>query len=162
MEERVVREGVVTAVDGEVLKIAVGRPDACGHCAAKNACSTFSGKRTHLARARNLCGAAVGQRVKLEMAAASLLTAAFFVYFLPSLALLLCAWAGSTWGHKLGLSPDAGAVTGAVVALVVAALSLFIHHRLRPDRPPAFCATEILEDAGVSCQEHPWSGSTPG
>jgi positive regulator of sigma E activity len=157
MNERVVREGTVLTVDGDIARVVVGRPDACGHCAASNACHTFSGGRTHEARARNLCGAVPGQRVRLEMDAASLLGAAFLVYFLPSLGILLCSWAGHVFGPHLGLSRNAGGVTGAALALAATALFLFIHSRLHRNHPPAFDATEVLPDAP---QEAPCPGST--
>ncbi|PKN27167.1 MAG: hypothetical protein CVU65_03460 [Deltaproteobacteria bacterium HGW-Deltaproteobacteria-22] len=159
MNERVVREGTVLSVEGDLARVVVGRPDACGHCAASNACHTFSGGRTHEARARNLCGAIAGQRVRLEMDASSLLGAAFLVYFLPSLAILLFTWAGHTLGPELGWSANAGGVTGAVMALASAAVFLFLHSRGHQSRPPAFSATEILPDLP---QDATCRNSTPG
>ncbi len=157
MNERVVREGTVLAVEGDIARVVVGRPDACGHCAASNACHTFSGGRRHEARARNLCGAVPGQRVRLEMDAASLLGAAFLVYFLPSLGILLFTWAGHSLGPGLGLSEDAGGLSGAVLSLALAGAFLFLHGRGRRSHPPAFSATEILPD---SPQEDACPGST--
>ncbi len=159
MNERVVREGTVLSVEGDLARVIVGRPDACGHCAAANACHTFSGGRTHEARARNLCGAVEGQRVRLEMDASSLLGAAFLVYFLPSLAILLFTWAGHALGPALGASANAGGVAGAALALVSAAVFLFLHSRSHKNRPPAFSATEILPELP---QEASCRSSIPG
>jgi positive regulator of sigma E activity len=158
MSETVVRQGTVLSIDGDVLRVVVGRPDACGHCAAANACHTFSGGRRHEARARNECGAAPGQRVRLEMDAASLLGAAFLVYFLPSLGILLLALAGHNLGPAWGVSANAGAVTGAALALGAAGLFLLLHGRRNRDRPPAFRATEILPPLP---EEGPCPDSTP-
>jgi len=158
MSETVVREGTVLFVDGDVLRVVVGRPDACGHCAAANACHTFSGGRRHEARARNECAAAAGQRVRLEMDAAPLLRAAFLVYFLPSLGILLLAWAGHALGPGLGLSENGGAVSGAALALAAAAVFLLIHGRRHRHSPPVFRATEILPDRP---EAPPCPGSTP-
>ncbi len=148
MSERIVRDGwVVSAGDGWV-EVQVGRPDACGHCAASGACTAFSGSvRTHRARARNLCRASVGQRVRLEMEAGPLLAAAFVVYFLPSVAMLGAALAGYELAPRFSLPPDAGAAAGALLALALAALFLFLRGRRQREGEPALAAVEILDDA---------------
>ncbi len=152
MSETVVREGLVTAVQADVAVVTVGRPDACGHCAVGHACSNLGGGRKHVARARNLCGASPGQRVRLEMEAGALIGAAFFVYFLPSLGILLFAWAGHHLGPSWGMSPDGGAMIGAVLALGAAVTVALVHRHRTRECPPVFAAVEILPGpADVSC-----------
>jgi len=153
MSERIVRDGWVVLAEDNWIVVQVGRPDACGHCAASGACAAFSGgAKTHRARARNLCRAAVGQHVRLEMEAGPLLAAAFLVYFLPALGMLAAAFAGHELAQRFfSVSPDAGAVAGAVLALVVSALLLVWRGRLRRKDEILLAAVEILDDAPPGC-----------
>lgn len=146
MSERIVRDGWVISTEGEWLVVQVGRPDACGHCAASGVCTAFSnGAHIHQARARNLCCATPGQHVRLEMDAGPLLITAFFVYFFPALTMLVLAVVGHQLAPQMAWSSDVAAAMGALIALVLWALVLVVYKRRQPNHP-LLRAVEVLDD----------------
>ncbi len=127
-------------VRGESVVVRVARPEACDHCAARNACETFGQKKEHLARARNVCGAAIGDRVKIRIPASSLLLSALVIYFLPALGLFVGALAGHHLLFLQTMGRDAASLLGGVGTLlvVVGFVALYAVRRRNNVLPEAF------------------------
>lgn len=79
-------EGFVKSVSGNTCEVIIRRKSACGeNCAScKGGCEA----REQLCSAENTAGAAVGDRVVLEMDSSKILKSAFLVYILPILVFL--------------------------------------------------------------------------
>lgn len=79
-------EGIVVKVYRDLCEVSVLRKTACGeNCAS---CKATCGAREQLCVAKNMCGAAVGDRVAIEMDSRRVLKSAFLVYILPILVFL--------------------------------------------------------------------------
>lgn len=93
-------EGTVIALEGGTARVRLSRREACGGC---RACAAL-GPGAMVIGARNLAGAGVGERVRLEITGPDPLRAAFLVYGVPLLGLV----AGCIAGTALTGSETAG------------------------------------------------------
>ncbi|MBC3797298.1 SoxR reducing system RseC family protein [Acetobacterium tundrae] len=84
--------GVVVEVDGSLAKVKAARHGDCENCGA------CPGDNAILMNVQNPISAKPGQRVTFEMQEASMVLAAFVVYFVP----LLAAAAGAVLGGFVG------------------------------------------------------------
>jgi len=119
--------GVVRAVHGAQAEVAV-EEGGCGRCHEQGGCGGqhlsrlfASGPRTY--RVDNACGAAVGERVTIAVAAGHVRRAANLAYGVP----LLAALAGAVAGNAF--SGDAGGIAGALLAF--AGALLYVRFRSR-------------------------------
>lgn len=135
-----IETGLVVAQrsDGAVT-VEVERGAACDGCHARGACAMTFGRRRLLLPATNQLGAAVGQRITLELDDSVFLTACATVYLIPLAALLVAAfgiWAalGDTplASHREPLSA-LGALVGAAAGFGIVRL---IDSRIRDLRRP--------------------------
>ena len=76
--------GKVVYISGEQATVAIESKGACGHCAAKTACSP-SGDKMYT-EAINERGAKVGDTVRMEMNPGTAILSAFLIFFLPIVA----------------------------------------------------------------------------
>lgn len=106
-------EGIVIKVHGDLCEVSVRRKTACGeNCAS---CKAPCGAREQLCVAKNVLGAAVGDRVAIEMDSRKVLKSAFLVYILPILVFLMIFAIIS----ESGGSPRASAICSATAAIAV-------------------------------------------
>lgn len=123
-------EGLIVEVQGKMAKVQIQRSSACGHC---HACELGTNGMM-IAEVQNPVNARVGEKVKIEIAPSSLLQAAFMVYIVPIIGLVVGYLIGSTITH----SESIGICSGVAMLL----LSFFIlywydkkiskHRNLRP------------------------------
>ncbi|MBU1537646.1 SoxR reducing system RseC family protein [Myxococcota bacterium] len=148
MKDEIIEVGVVEKDGEHEVMVRVHRPDACHHCAAKNACETFGGKKDHLARAKNLCEARQGDEVKIRIPASGLLLSAFIVYFLPAAAMLVGAILGKSFLHLGTLSSDLASIIGgfSLFAITLLLVGIFSYRRRNNVLPEAF---EIISHGQV-------------
>lgn len=84
--------GVVTAVKDQHARVVMQRHSSCGSC---NACKMGQEENKLEIEVINEAGAQVGDRVSVDMESQDVLSAAFIVYVIPLLALLVGIFAGS-------------------------------------------------------------------
>jgi len=114
------------------------RSEACHSCGAKDMCNSLGGGKVMLVEAENRIGAAPGDRVVIEISDRAFLSGAFFVYFVPVVALVVGAALGNYFAGARGLDPNLSAlVAGGAAFAVSMAVSLFLANRMAA-RSPAF------------------------
>jgi sigma-E factor negative regulatory protein RseC len=95
---------VIKAADGKAM-VEIARSDACATCHAD--CALKSGQRTMFVEVNDPIGVHENQYAQLSMQSASALRAAFVVYVIPVMALvvgvLLGEYLGATFGIRNGL-----------------------------------------------------------
>lgn len=109
-------EGVVIEVSGTMAKVKANRHGDCKNCGA------CPGDNATVLDAQNPIGAVPGQRVIFELEEANMLKAAFIVYILPLIAILVGCTIGTYISYKVGNSEKLYQVGGGVIAFI---LSLF-------------------------------------
>ncbi len=92
MEGELRTVGTVIAVDGENATVAFKRSKACGDC---HACISFGTDQAQTA-IRNTLGAAIGDRVAIELHQGSVFKASLILYGLPLVLLLAGVLLGIT------------------------------------------------------------------
>lgn len=115
-----IEEGKVIEVKGDIAKVQIQRSTSCGTC---RACWKSEEGRL-VACAENLVGAKVGQKVKVEVSG-SILKAAFIVYILPLLGLIVGYGVGSSIIKAMGY-PIYSEKIGIISGLATLALSFFL------------------------------------
>jgi sigma-E factor negative regulatory protein RseC len=119
--------GIVMAIDGDELDVAVTRQSACGHCHASDQCGTaaldkwFNRRVLHL-KITNSLAADVGDHVVFAVPERQLLHVAAAVYLVPLLSLFGGAMIFARFGAWLAWGTSElwtlmGAVSGFVLAL---------------------------------------------
>lgn len=111
--------GTVTDVHGKFAKIIMQKHSSCDKCSA----CKFGDKDTQLEiEAINEACAEVGQRVEVDMESQHVLTAAFIVYIIPLIALILGIYIGSTILPALGVI-QRGDLAGAAIGFLFVVLA---------------------------------------
>jgi sigma-E factor negative regulatory protein RseC len=118
----ITEQGIVQEVAATKAFIVVNRTSACAGCHGQSACRPSESKDM-IIEAINEMNAKVGDRVQISVPTGSLLKATFLVYFLPVVALVLGAVAGSNLGPSVGLDTTLASVLcgfGAMAAVFLA------------------------------------------
>ncbi len=118
MEGELRTVGTVIAVDGENATVAFKRSKACGDC---HACISFGTDQAQTV-IRNTLGAAIGDRVAIELHQGSVFKASLILYGLPIVLLL----AGVLLGSRIS------DLAGAIIGIGAAAASFLILRLLEP------------------------------
>jgi len=128
--------GVVSVVEAGVVTVVTQRTAACGKCKA----CMMGRDGTQSLRARNVCGAQVGDKVAIELAAGRFLLATTLAYLLPLFGLI----DGAAAGYAMAASDGATAL-GAMAGLGLGVLCGVLVARRRAEKllPRA---VEILVD----------------
>ena len=134
-------EGIVNAVDGAFVTVSVKQQTACEGCHRKDGCTSCASMLS--VRARNDCGASVGDRVEVTEKTGRVLFYAFAVFVLP-----LFAGAGVFFAvEALG----GGTILSAVCAFAALIVFYFVLRITLDKRASKRCdrsASKILEKAG--------------
>jgi len=112
-----IEEGRVIEVKGGLAKVEIRRSTSCGTCRV----CWMSEEGKMVACAENLIGAKVGQRVRLQVSG-SILKAAFVVYILPLVGLIVGYGVGSSVTKAMGY-PGYAEKIGMICGLATLALS---------------------------------------
>jgi sigma-E factor negative regulatory protein RseC len=107
------QEGVVFAVSSRIAKVKTSRHNDCENCGA------CPGNSAIVVNAYNSLGAKPGQRVVVEVQEINMLKAAFIVYLLPLLAVLVGAVAGAVIAGYFGTGVLGFQVAGGIVAFLL-------------------------------------------
>lgn len=137
---------VVVKTEGEFATVRLTRHTTCQHCGA---CGLGANAATGEFKVLNPIGARPGQRVRVRMAAGTLYRAAFLVYILPMLGLVLGYLLGRWIARRFaaGFAEGIGILAGfAVMAVFFIVLYLYDRHYLKP-------AAYLPEIAGLAEDE---------
>lgn len=110
--------GIVIETSENKAKVKSSRHGDCENC------GVCPGDNAMVVAVQNPLGAKVGQRVAFEIQEANMLMAAFVVYILPLLALLVGAISGGILGNQLGQGVLAFQIGGGIVFFVIAVVYL--------------------------------------
>ncbi|NLW47712.1 MAG: SoxR reducing system RseC family protein [Firmicutes bacterium] len=141
--------GQVTEVLDTKVKVMVTRSSSCENCGA---CGIGAKPTTDFMLNNNI-GAKVGDRVVIELHSKALFKAAFLVYAIPLVALIIGFLLGQRIGTSGGMTPNQAELTGigsGFLFLVLAFLSLRKLERLRAfgsDLQPQLVAVVDAEES---------------
>ncbi|MCD8089635.1 MAG: SoxR reducing system RseC family protein [Clostridiales bacterium] len=115
--------GKVIACEGDQVKLVLKRREACGKC---RACTAGLTEKEMEMKARNLCGASVGDNVEVFIEQTNFLKAVIIMYGIPMVMFLAGVIIGYYGGQYLGMSnPNIAAIVLGVV--LTAATYVIIH-----------------------------------
>jgi sigma-E factor negative regulatory protein RseC len=106
-------EGIVVEVDGTAAKVRASRHGDCKNCGA------CPGDNAIVLDVQNPISAKPGQLVNFAIQETNMLQAAFIVYIMPLVAILVGALAGGMLANKLGQTVSTFRIGGAIVAIVL-------------------------------------------
>jgi sigma-E factor negative regulatory protein RseC len=118
--------GQVTEVSGTKVKVIVTRHSSCESCGA---CGIGAKPTTDFMLNNNI-GAKVGDRVAIELHSKALFKAAFLVYAIPLIALIIGFLAGQRIGASGGMTPDHAELTGIGSGFFFLVLAFLVLRRL--------------------------------
>ncbi len=111
------QEGIVLEViGGNLAKIKASRHNDCENCGA------CPGNSAMVLEALNDIGAKPGQRVAFEVREVNMLKAAFIVYILPLIAILMGAMAGGKVAERLSSEVLWWQIAGGVLAFILSVI----------------------------------------
>ncbi|MCB2310743.1 SoxR reducing system RseC family protein [Clostridium tagluense] len=114
-------EGIIIEIlEGNMAKVKVGRHGECKNCGA------CPGDSALIIEAQNLIGAKAGQRVAFEIKETNMLMAAFVVYIVPLIAILLGVIAGQAIAMKFGYSVRGFQIVGGTLTFILSILNIKI------------------------------------
>lgn len=113
-------EGVVIQIDGNMAKVKANRHGDCKNCGA------CPGDNATVLDVQNPLGAKPGQRVIFEIKEANMLKAAFVVYIVPLIAILLGSIGGMWLAQKIGQSIKIFQIGGALLAFILSIIYIKI------------------------------------
>ncbi|KAB3527660.1 SoxR reducing system RseC family protein [Alkaliphilus serpentinus] len=111
--------GVVTEVKGQHAKVVMQRHSSCGSC---NACKMGEEENKFAIEAINGINAKIGDRVSVDMESQDVLSAAFIVYVIPLIALLVGIFAGNRILVSMNIGPQKD-IYVAIIGFAVMALT---------------------------------------
>lgn len=113
--------GTVIDKDGDLLIVRLERQEACAKC---RACTAGLKKEDMIMRAKNLCGAAVGDNVEITLESVDFFKAMVIMYGIPFVMFLAGVFAGYFGSIRLGMGNNEliGFVLGFALVLLTYAL----------------------------------------
>jgi len=112
-------EGIIIEISKDnIAKIKVGRHNECKNCGA------CPGDSSVVIEAKNTVGARTGQRIAFEMKETNMLMAAFVVYILPLVAVVVGIIVGQTVAKKVGYPVRGFQIGGGILTFVLSMLNI--------------------------------------
>jgi sigma-E factor negative regulatory protein RseC len=117
--------GTVVEARERTALVRVKRSAACSGCAAAGHCHAGGGEQVQLLEATNDAGAAVGDEVRVAMAAGAVISASARIYLLPVAGLLIGAAVAQVLGGAYlpagakDAAPGIGGIAGAIVSVLL-------------------------------------------
>ena len=112
-------EGIIIEIfEDNMAKVKVGRHGECKNCGA------CPGDNALVIEAQNFIGAKAGQRVAFEIKETNMLMAAFVVYIVPLIAILVGVLAGEAVAVKFGYSVQGFQIGGGILAFLLSVLNI--------------------------------------
>lgn len=136
------QEGIVLEViDSHMAKVKTSRHNDCENCGA------CPGNSALVLDVRNDIGAKPGQRVAIEVKEVNMLKAAFIVYILPLITVLIGVLTGGSFAEYVGYQPLGFQVVGGIVAFILSVVYIkFFDSAARSDVKMQPTITRILSD----------------
>ena len=100
-----IEEGIITKRLKQTVLVQIQQRSGCKTCDAHDTCDVVANQKKIEIEAINLLGADIGDRVEISMTEGSLLKLSFLIYFMPVVALLVGAIAGSKLAPALQMDP---------------------------------------------------------
>jgi len=107
-----------TSEDGWAT-VVTQRKDACHSCEASQFCNALTNCNTLETKALNKAGSAVGDQVTIHLSSHMVLKAAFVLYLIPALGLLMGAVAGSGLSKRLAIGETGAALFFGLAGLIL-------------------------------------------
>jgi sigma-E factor negative regulatory protein RseC len=115
----ITEEGVVEKISHTKAVVRVQRSSACAHCESRGACHVIEG-RAMLIEVTNNLQAKVNDHVEISVPGGSLLKLTLLVYFVPILALIAGASAGSMLAQSFNARPTLASIVCGGFAMGIA------------------------------------------
>ena len=121
-------EGIIIDISKDnIAKIKVGRHSDCKNCGA------CPGDSSMVIDAKNTVDAKIGQRISFEMKETNMLMAAFVVYILPLVAVVIGAVIGQTIAKKFGYSIRGFQIGGGIITFILSIVNIKIFDKYAHD-----------------------------
>lgn len=115
--------GRVIAVEGDLVKLVLKRKEACGKC---RACSAGLNEKEMEMKAKNLCGAKVGDRVEVFIEQTNFMKAVLIMYGVPFIFFMIGIFGGYYGSLYFGVGNEA--LVSIAAAVILTAVSFVIIH----------------------------------
>ena len=151
-------QATVIATEPGFAWVESARHGACGSCSAQGSCGTrmlgeaLAPAATSQVRVRDPLGVQVGEQVVIGMNEQNSLRAAFMLYGLPLVGLMLGLLIGQTWGDLVAVLLGAGGMLLAL--LLVHGWSLRQQERHEAALQPIIL-TRLASSTAAACTTHP-------
>ncbi|WP_309137243.1 MULTISPECIES: SoxR reducing system RseC family protein [unclassified Clostridium] len=114
-------EGIIIEIfEDNMAKVKVGRHNECKNCGA------CPGDSSLVIQAQNFIGAKAGQRIAFETKETNMLMAAFVVYIVPLIAIVVGVIAGQVIAKKIGYSVRGFQIGGGILTFILSILNIKI------------------------------------
>ena len=112
-------EGLIIEIsDNNIAKVKVGRHNECKNCGA------CPGDNSLVIEAKNPIGAKVGQRISFQMKDTNMLMAAFVVYIVPLIAVVIGVLVGQIIAKKFGYSVRGFQIGGGIITFILSLINI--------------------------------------
>lgn len=109
---------IIEIIKGNIAKVKVGRHNECKNCGA------CPGDSSVVIEAKNPIEAKLGQRIAFEMKETNMLMAAFVVYIVPLVAVVVGVFLGQTIAKKFGFSILGFQIAGGIITFILSMLNI--------------------------------------
>ena len=112
-------EGIIIEIaENNIARVKVGRHNECKNCGA------CPGDSSVVIDAKNPIGAKTGQRISFQMKETNMLMAAFVVYILPLIAVVIGVLVGQVIAGNLGYSVRDFRIGGGIIAFILSLINI--------------------------------------
>ncbi|WP_165413097.1 SoxR reducing system RseC family protein [Clostridium estertheticum] len=111
---------IIETFEDNIAKVKVGRHNECKNCGA------CPGDSSLVIQAQNFIGAKAGQRIAFEMKETNMLMAAFVVYIVPLIAIVVGVIAGQVIAKKIGYSVRGFQIGGGILTFILSIVNIKI------------------------------------
>lgn len=141
--------GRVVKIDGDQAFVEVERSSACAQCGLREAEELASGGKV-VFETYNMAGAAVGNRVRVQVRAGAYTKASLYIYGIPVLFLVIGAIAGAYAATILKRSSDTMSALFAMGGLAVGSIILFLLRKRSNKTEYMPVVVEVIQDNAAS------------
>jgi sigma-E factor negative regulatory protein RseC len=114
---------IIELLKGNMAKVKVGRHGECKNCGA------CPGDSALIIEAQNSIGAKAGQKIAFEMKETNMLMAAFVVYIVPLIAILVGIIVGQAVALKFGYFVQGFQIAGGILAFIISIINIKIFEK---------------------------------
>jgi len=112
-------EGIIIEIFvNNIARVKVGRHNECKNCGA------CPGDNSVVIEAKNPIGAKVGQRISFQMKDTNMLMAAFVVYIVPLIAVVIGVLVGQVIAKMFGYNPWGFQIGGGIITFILSMINI--------------------------------------